>query len=1467
MFRFLKHNRLLLVFLLIYTQTLSSQTTSVKYENYNTKDGLSHSLITSIVKDDKGFLWIATQNGLNRFDGYDFKNYYASKSNKTPLKNNIRNLYKDSFNNIWISYYMGGVECFNPETGIFTTYNPDNNDENSISSNVFPTSISGSKYVKFFEDSNNVLWITSNKGLNKFNRKTNNFTTYKYNKNNVNSLSDNSVTSIAEDKFGNLWIGTYNGLNRLNKETGSIERIITTELNNNIQPQISKIKSLKNGTILIGTINSGLFVIKNSNSKTPVEFTAYFNKYANSKVELAILEIVETSKKILLGTTEGLYQLYNNKHEIIIDRVKEIEKSEINNIVEDSKGQIWVSKDYTSSNKHFLYLFNSTLSEYNRFVQNKTSNISLSSVPVNILYAVNNVVYLGSKKLGLYKINTKTSKFKSINTSTTNSLHITDNDVYSIYQDYKDNLWVGTSQTLNKIDLAKKTTKTLNNYKIIKHNISYEYSKKLSAKLIGNIVETKNHDLWLGSFDYKISKYDVAKNKFLNYHHNPSDKTSFSGWSTRAICVTKSDEVYVGGYNMGLYKLNEDGKSFKHYTDFDKDEINEQTVYSIIEDEHKTIWIGTYKGLVSFNPKNEKFTSHIDTNYTTQNSIRAILEPTIYNNTNSLWLATDTGLILFNKKNNTFKVYNKSNGLLSNTVLGLLEDRSGNIWASTLKGLVKFNPGNNTIKSYTEQDGIQGNEFNEGAYFKNKDGIMYFGGTNGITYFNPDEIKNTVSNGGVFITDIKINNKYVGINDTVNGNVILSKDISYTKKITLSNNDKIININFASSDFQESNNTKFRYKLHGYNKHWVEIKSNHHSISFSNLNPGNYALIIDNSITDNRWSNNPTVLKIEIKPPFWQTLWFKITILSIILLLVFVYFIFYARNLEKQKKLLLITVEERTAKLKVINDELKENNEKIIELSEKAHDLDQKKIHFFTNISHEFRTPLSLILSPTEKLLSLNDYNDTELVQKNLKIIDRNSKRLFNLITQLLELPKAEQVTLKLLVAKGNIVEFIEEIFNLFEGYANAKNVELKFSNIIKNGNVYFDSDKIEKILYNLLSNAINYTPEGGTVELELYEVKSYNSLSMMCIKVKDTGRGIPKEKVKFIFDRFYQIERKTTSKNISSGIGLSLVDSLVKAYRGKINVDTEVDKGTSFDVFLPFEKECFEEEEFRLEGEKEITYKYSKSMLSVIDEKDDKLELPNKTGKTEEHKELIIIVEDNEDLNDFLLNELSNDYKVLSAFNGKEGLELAKTNSPSLILSDIAMPIMDGIELCKKLKTDINTSHVSVFLLTAKTDEAQQLEGLSIGADDYINKPFNLASLKLRISNVIETRKNLVSKFASDTKPIPEGIKINELDHDLLKKIVEYVEKNIDTDITGDILANELGLSKSNLYKKLKNLTGFSVNIYIRNIRLDVASKLLKNGKYSISEIAYAVGFNNPKYFSSCFMKHYGESPRNHMK
>jgi len=1458
---------LFLLFLVVFLHKVESQTSGVKFQNLTLKDGLSHSLVTSMVEDDNGFLWFATHNGLNRYDGYSFKKYFAGKSNKSLLKNRIIKLFKDSFGEIWIHYKGGGVGKLIPETDTFKSYHNDSLDVKSISSEQLIIEISGLNYTMFFEDSNHELWIASDKGINKYNRDSDNFTTYQFNSNNSASLSNNSITSIAEDNFGYLWIGTIDGLNRLNKSTGEIKRVLSADLNPELinAPVISKIFPQNDGSLWVGTINMGLLIIDDANSKAPIKYTQYINNFNFKGFAPSVFEIVKTSRGIiLLGTRAGVYQLTENKGVINIEQNKFVRKTKISHIVEDENGFIWIGENSGLTN-NYLYRFNETLSDF-EIIEGENH---VANDPISFIKNVGNgLVFVGTVKGGIYKMNINAKKFGLINDNPSKGVYLTSNKVHSIYEDATNNLWVGTDKELNVLNLKTGFTKDFKNFLQIKDDINYSYSKNISAKRIGVIKKTNDDKLWFGALDYKVSLYNPIKNNFLNFHNNPKDSASFIGWSLRTICVTKSGQTYFGGAGVSFCKLNPDGFTFKHYKVSPKDDFKVLLINTIIEDKDELIWMGTLKGLKSFNQKTEKITSYFDDSSVSNkgsDNVISILEPTVYEE-NSLWLGTSIGLKKFNKETGTFKLFTVKDGLPNNTIVGILEDDEGYLWMSTLNGLVKFNPLNNKFNNYTQEDGIQSNEFNEGAYFKNNEGVMYFGGINGITYFNPKEIVDNSHHGKVILTALKVNQRFVNAKDTINGNVILQKSISYTNEITLTNNDKIVSFEFASTNMVASNKTKYKYKLEGHENEWNEVDANQRFANYSNLTNGTYTFVINNTNSDGIWSETPLMLKINVLPPFWKKLWVKLTGLGILILSIGVYLQLKTRKLKQQKLHLEKVVEERTVELKVINKNLENKNQKISQMSEKIHELDSMKLRFFTNISHEFRTPLTLILGPTKKLIETDNFEDTVVVKDNLKIIHRNSKRLYNLINQLLELPKVDSGSLKLLVSKQDIISNAHDILTIFKDYAHSKEITLNFSSKLETYEMYFDGDKIEKILYNLLSNAINYTPKGGTVELILSDIETLDSKEVICISIKNSGKGIKKVHLKQIFDRFYQIQRKTNTGDISTGIGLSLVKSLVDIHKGKIDVKSETDKGATFKVSLPIDKNNYKPEEILnlTAVDSAYTYTYSKSMLPIYTEPATEV-LQDENVAHEKTK--IIIIEDHKDLNTFLYNELKDKYHVLTAFNGKEGLDLVQEELPDLVISDVMMPVMDGIALCKAMKTNIATSHIPVFLLTAKIDQEHQVTGLGTGADDYITKPFNIDTLKLKINNIIKARKILIAKFSSDLKPIPEGINLTELDHNLLENIIKYVEDNIDTEITGDILGAELGLSKSNLYKKLKDLTGFSVNIYVRNIRLNVAAKLLTNGKYSISEVAYAIGFNNPKYFSTCFHKLFGKTPREFMQ
>ncbi len=1466
----LNYSRLLAVLIsLTFLIQANGQNSRIDFQNLSINDGLSHSLITSMTEDDKGFLWIATQNGLNRYDGYEFKKYYAGKSDKTINKNHITKLFRDSFEQLWITYYKGGLNRFNLKTGVFHEYEHDSLNPKSISSDNLSILKPNSEPL-FFEDQDLNLWLATDKGINLYNRISDSFSSFQFEINNNNSISNNTITSISEDNFGYLWIGTQDGLNKLEKATGKIKRVLTSSTNPELDKLlISKILPQEDGSVLVGTTNMGLIVIRDGSSDSPVEYTVYIDDFKGINHDPSIIEIFKTSLgKVLLGSNSGLFEFSNNKPKIIIKRIAAIAPTKIININEDSKGFIWVLKEPNPIGDNQLYRFDKHLDSYEIIDKKKSFSNSLNNIPIKFIFNGNNdLIYLGTAKNGFYKININASNFRLINTIPSNGIYITNNDVYSIYEDSKKILWVGTALELNRLDLNKKLTKNFHNTREIKHNISYAYSKKLDASLIGAIAETKDYKFWFGSFDYKISFFNPSSNIFLNFHHNPNDPNSFTNWSNRSIIITKLGETYFGSTStdIGFCKLNPDGVSFKHYSKLDNNGTNTLSVYKIIEDKSGILWLGTYNDLVSFDPKTEKFIYYSDNKQDPQEKdiyFRTILEPRIHGN-NILWLGTNNGLKRFNKNNKTYKSFTTEDGLPNNTIFGILEDEEGFLWLSTLNGLAKFDPVTFKVTNYTKEDGLQSNEFNEGAYFKNNDGIMYFGGVNGITYFNPEDIYNNPHQGDVVLTNLKINQQSINVNDTINGKVILNKVISYTDELMLSQKERLISFEFATSNMVAPNDIQYRYKLDGYEKEWNEVSANQRFANYSDLKSGNYTLVIDSSNGDGVWSDDPLRIKINVSPYFWEKLWFKLAVVFFFLTAIIIYIQWRTRNFKQQKKLLEKEVQERTMELKKTNQDLKNKNNEISEMSKTIHEMDLRKLRFFTNISHEFRTPLTLILNPTEKLIKLNEFKDTGIVKDNLKVIQRNSKRLYKLINQLLELPKIDSGTLKLLVSKGDIITYSQDILDLFKDYAYSKNIKLEFPSKLKDLQVYFDKDKIEKILYNLISNAINYTPSGGKITLSISD-KIIDSKKGICISIKDTGSGIPNDQIDYIFDRFYQIENNTESKKISAGIGLSLVKSLVEIYKGKIKVSSEIDKGTEFKVFLPVGKESFEPDEILSNMVIKPTYNYSKSMLSVSEEQ----EIETPSIESTNNKEIkIVIVEDNKDLNKFLCNELNSEYHVFSAENGKEGLELIKEHLPNIVISDIMMPVMDGITLCKEVKNNIETSHIPVFLLTAKSEQEDQLLGLEGGADDYISKPFNVDSLKLKILNTIAARKILLDKFSNDLNPIPKGINISQIDHNLLKNIKAFVENNIDADISGDMLASELGMSKSNLYKKLNNLTGISVNIFVRNIRLNVAANLFKKGNYNVSEVAYTVGFNNPKYFSSCFMKYYGKSPKSFMK
>ncbi|HER08387.1 MAG TPA: response regulator, partial [Bacteroides sp.] len=704
--------------------------------------------------------------------------------------------------------------------------------------------------------------------------------------------------------------------------------------------------------------------------------------------------------------------------------------------------------------------------------------------------------------------------------------------------------------------------------------------------------------------------------------------------------------------------------------------------------------------------------------------------------------------------------------------------------------------------------------------------------------------------------------------------------------------DRFLSFEFASLDFVAPKKLKYRYMLEGFEEGWNEVDAGQRIISYTNVPSGTYTLKILGTNSDGIWSRTPTMIAIEVRPPFWQTFWFKLVIVAAIMLIFLSILRVRTQMLTNQKRVLEQEVEERTRDLKEANSMLEQKQEEIVKQSEKIarqrdnlseqnkvleeqkneiqlmaerlHESDQMKLKFFTNISHEFRTPLTLIMGPTEKLMRQNDFGDSPKIKRELELIYRNERRLFKLINQLLEVRRVETGNLKLEVARDDLIAYLQGIYELFLPYAEKKEIDFQFMTDLSGLEIYFDADKVEKIFYNLLSNAFKHTPKRGKVVLET-GISVHKGQEMVRITVSDTGPGIPEEHLTHIFDRFFQITNKHRSGKISSGIGLSLSRDLVERHYGEIQVQSDGQSGTTFHVFIPLSEACYQPGEIMEPAEGEYSMEYINSMIEIYDYFVDD---PHGAPLVGEDLFRILVVEDNLDMQKYLYNELSESYNVLLAQDGEEGIEISRQNLPDLILSDIMMPGMDGLEFCKHLKSEELTSHIPIILVTAKSGKENEIVGFELGIDDYITKPFDADVLKLKIRNILESRKQIALKFFSASNYIPDNIKINQIDQGFLEKFVKLVEDNIDdSELSGDMIACELGMSKGNLYKKLKTLTGMTVNIFVRSIRLKVAARMLRQGRYNISEVAYAVGFNNPKYFSTCFSEMFSMAPKEYMR
>ncbi|MBK9098683.1 MAG: response regulator [bacterium] len=1295
-----------------------------------------------------------------------------------------------------------------------------------------------------YEDNSGIIWIgTGGGGLNKYNHDKENFIRYIHNLNDSNSISANYIYSICEDKSGNLWIGTELGLNFFNRRTEKFRSYKnipedSTSLSSNL---VTAVFEDSKSNLWIGTIDGGLNLFdRNSNKFFRFIHNPEDAKSLNHNKVTGICE--DKFGNVWVSTLGGGLNKITYRDDIhstsfisfknIPNDPTSLSDNDIASFYIDKNNTMWLATWGGGLNRTISSLNDSQLL-FTSFKNDPDDPTSLSSNNVSTIFQDNSgILWIGTWGGSINLINLKQKQFKHYNREKNNPNSLSANGVMSIFEDRAGIIWIGTwDGGLNKWD------RSTNKFTHYKHNADDPFS--LSDNSVSAIYEDSSGDFWIGTWNGGLNKFDRARGKFYHFNHNSKDPSSISDNRILSITEDESGNLWIGTYYGGLNKFDKNIGKFTHNKNIpdDSNSLSSTDVHELLLDNSGILWIGTkHGGLQSLDLKSEKFSLYKnipgDINTISNDKISDLYQ----DKSGTLWIGTqDAGLNKFDRETGIFKSYRMGDGLANNFVMGILEDDSDNLWISTSNGLSKFNIANETFRNYYVEDGLQNNEFEElCACWKIRTGELIFGGVNGFNIFYPDSIKDNMHIPTVYITDFKLFNKSVLIGfDSLSGRTILKRSIIGCEEIELNHSDNVFTLEFAALDFQAPNKNKYEYILEGFDKEWTYTDANNSSATYTNLDPGDYVFRVKGSNNDGLWNEKGALIKIIILPPWYQT-----TIAYLVYIVLIGSIIYF--TWKTQVKRLKSKHEYELSKLE----------------ASKMHEVDEIKTRFFTNISHEFRTPLTLILGPAKNVLESTQEPKTK---HDVSLIKRNAGRLLGLVNQLLDISKLESGNMKLQTASMNIIPLLKGLVLSFSSFAERKRITLKFSSAENEIMIYLDKDKFEKIITNILSNALKFTPEGGSVEVEARRGKGSNN-----IEISDTGIGIPADRIDKIFDRFYQVDGSHTREHEGTGIGLSLTKELIELHKGKISVESEPGKESTFTISLPLGKDHLRPEEIcEPDEEKE----YEKEISETEQEEESKPE-GIRAGLIEKDSfPLLLIVEDNSDVRSYIKDSLKTDYRIIEAVDGEDGLNKSIENLPDLIVSDVMMPKMDGFKLCEKIKTDERTSHVPVILLTAKAAKEDKLAGFETGADEYLMKPFDTDELQSRIKNLIEQRKRLQNHFKKQGLIEIDKQKITSVDKMFLRKSFDLINKHIsDSSFSVEILAEELAISRSGLQKKIQALIGETPGDLIRRIRLNKAAELIKNNFGNLSEVALEVGYNNPAHFSEAFKKQFGVAPSQYL-
>ncbi len=1323
--------------------------------------------------------------------------------------------------------------------------------------------LSSSDVYSILQDNNGFIWFGTYDGLDKFDGTS--IKIYRHINNDPSSLLNNYIFCMYKDYYNQLWYGTQAGLSRYNN---SLDNFINYALEKDYAGRdisLNRIRGIDEDNqhnIYVVNERGGLYKFdKNKND---------FVKLAESKTaDIVYTMAIDDNDIAWIGSSNGLY-CYDIKNKLITEYNKKgTTKFYINDIVTTifvDKDILWVGtlgsglknvnlktgkikqfKTYNDgetriynifkdNNENFwignadgLKLYDKTLDKFWSYNFRPNDKYSLMTAGVRSVFEDSQGNIFASSCFGGVNIAYLDKAFLHLRNNSDLPLKLTRDIVSSIMMDEHNNLWVGSFN--GGIDVINLVTYKNKHYEHVDGN---PYS--LGSSTIGMIFRDSKNNIWVGSFNGGLQQYDMKNDRFIPY----VTKTIYPELKyddVRSMTEDKQGNLWLITHGCGAVKFNPVTKEFHHYTK--SSGFPADWGFTLFIDKDNQLWEGTPSGLgkVANDGHTIKIYQYESKNIhsISNNMVKYITE----DSRNNIWVGTDDGLNLFNKKTEKFYRLFKNDGLPNSAIKAIQEDNSGNIWVSTNKGMSRISIFTSKdslqfkFKNFDISDGLQGDEFIDHSTYKNpQTGQLFFGGVNGITTFYPDSIKENPYIPPIVFTDFKIFNQSARIGEK---NSPLKKQINETETIKLKYWQNFITIEYAALNFVIPEKNQYAYMLEGIDNTWNYVK-NEHKATYANLSPGNYVFRVKASNNDGLWNEKGISLKIHISSPLWLTGWaIALYILIIIGILYYIFMIFMAEEKIKSEAYL----ERLEAK--------------------KTHELDAMKIQFFTNLSHELRTPLTLILGPIQKLLKEGTGNEQQTSIYNM--VYKNANRLYQIINQLLDFRRIEAGYMKLEVNNDDIIRFTEVIAGAFNYMANQRNIKYSIHSSINSLKAWFDPDKLDKILNNLISNAFKYSADGSEINIHLSTgqyPRETGQIKYFIIIVKDSGFGIPEESLKNLFTLFYKAQDHKNPNSESSGIGLSLTKELVNIHKGHIEVNSEVGKGSVFTVYLPYEKDCYKPDEI-VERNINLDQKLEKIAFDPIIKETHE----SSNGTENNNLPLALIIEDFEDVRKYIKDSLAGSFRVIEAKDGEEGYIKALSEIPDIIISDIIMPVMDGFTLCSKLKNDFRVSHVPIILLTAKDSEENKKMGFEAGADDYITKPFNADLLLARINNLLHSRIKLKEVFGKTNGHNPNLVELNHNDKMFIDKALRVVENHLaDTNFNINVFANEMKISRIQLYRKFSAITKQTVYEFIQNIKFKKATDMLVHENKSVSEVANAIGYTEATNFIRAFSKHFGVTP-----